>query len=89
MFGMLSMFASTPWLTFNPLSPMNANKGVVGINLGHKWDEIGRMTGLVDQLMSLWEQGVIKPKIARTFPFDDAAAAHHFIQTARTSGRCR
>ena len=27
MFGMLSMLASTPWLQFNPLSLMNANKG--------------------------------------------------------------
>jgi NADPH:quinone reductase-like Zn-dependent oxidoreductase len=30
MFGMLSMLASTPWLQFNPLSLMNANKGVFG-----------------------------------------------------------
>ena len=29
---MLSMLASTPWLQFNPLSLMNANKGVFGVN---------------------------------------------------------
>ena len=29
MFGMLSVLASTPWLQFNPLSLMNANKGVL------------------------------------------------------------
>jgi hypothetical protein len=39
MFGMLSMLASTPWLQFNQLSPMNANKGVFGVNLGH-WDVV-------------------------------------------------
>jgi hypothetical protein len=55
MFGMLSMFASTSWLQFNPLPLTNANKGVFGVNLGNMWDEIERMTGWVDQLMSLCE----------------------------------
>ena len=87
MFGMMSMLASTPWLQFNPLSLMNANKGVFGVNLGHMWDEIDRMTGWVDQLMSLWEQGAIKPKIARTFHFNEAAAAHHFIQDRKNVGK--
>jgi NADPH:quinone reductase-like Zn-dependent oxidoreductase len=66
---------------------MNANQGVFGVNLGHMWDEIDRMTGRGDQLMGLWEQGAIKPKIARTFPFDKAAAAHHFIQDRKNIGR--
>jgi hypothetical protein len=30
----LSMLASTPWLQFNPLSLMNANTGVFGVNWG-------------------------------------------------------
>jgi putative intracellular protease/amidase len=34
-FGLVSMLASTPWLQFNPLSLMNANKGVFGVNLEH------------------------------------------------------
>jgi NADPH:quinone reductase-like Zn-dependent oxidoreductase len=87
MFGMLSMLASTPWLQFNPLSLMNADKGVFGVNLGRMWDEIDRMARWVDQLMSLWEQGAIKPKIARIFRFDEAAAAHHFIQDRRNIGK--
>ena len=51
------------------------------------WDEIDRMTGWVDQLMSLWEQGAIKPKIARSFRFHEAAAAHHFIQDRKNIGK--
>jgi NADPH:quinone reductase-like Zn-dependent oxidoreductase len=89
MFGMLSMLASTPWLQFNPLSLMNASKGVFGVNLRHMWGETDRMTGWVDRLMSLWEQGAIKPKIARTFPFDQSAAAHHFIEDRRNIGKVR
>ena len=44
-FGMLSKLASTPWLQFNPLSLMNANKGVFGVNLGHIWGENDRIRG--------------------------------------------
>jgi synaptic vesicle membrane protein VAT-1 len=50
-------------------------------------DEIDRMTRWIDQLMSQWEPGAIKPKIARTFPFDEAAAAHHFIQDRKNIGK--
>jgi NADPH:quinone reductase-like Zn-dependent oxidoreductase len=87
MFGMMSMLASTPWFQFNPLSLINANKGVFGVNLGHMWDEVDRMNGWVDQLADLWKQGAVKPKIARTFGFSDAAAAHHFIQDRKNVGK--
>ena len=40
-FGLVSMLASTPWLQFNPLSLMNANKGVFGVNLEHMWGRVG------------------------------------------------
>ncbi len=84
---MLSMLANTPWVQFNPLSLMNANKGVFGVNLGHMWGEIDLMRGWLDPLMGLWEKGVIKPRIARVFAFNEAAAAHHFIQDRQNIGK--
>ena len=86
-FGMAALAAQTPWLQFNPLSLMNANKGVFGVNLGHMWGEIDRMRRWMDQLMGLWRQGAIQPKIARVFTFDEAAAAHHFIQDRKNVGK--
>ena len=86
--GLVSMLASTPWLQFNPLSLMNANKGVFGVNLGHMWGEIDRMRGWLDQLMRLWEEGAIKPKIARTFPSMRRRAPIISSKTARISERC-
>ena len=53
---MASMLAKTPWVQFNPLSLMNANKGVFGVNLGHMWGEFDRMRPWMDQLMGLWEE---------------------------------
>ena len=85
--SMASMLVNTPWVQFNPLSLMNANKGVFGVNLGHLWGEFDRMRGWIDQLMGLWENGVIKPRIARVFSFDEAPAAHHFIQDRKNIGK--
>lgn len=85
--GMVSMLANTPWVQFNPLSLMNANKGVFGVNLGHMWGEFDRVRPWMDQLIGLWEIGVIKPKIARVFNFDEAPAAHHFIQDRKNIGK--
>ena len=87
MLGMMSMVARTPWLQFNPLSLMNANKGVFGVNLGHMWDEADRTADWMNQLIRLFEQGAIKPRIARTFSFSEAAAAHHFIQDRSNIGK--
>lgn len=87
MLGMLALLASTPWFQFNPLALMNANKGVFGVNLGHLWGEIDRQREWADRLLELWTQGVVKPKIARSFPFAEAAQAHHFIQDRKNIGK--
>jgi synaptic vesicle membrane protein VAT-1 len=87
MLGMLALLANTPWFQFNPLSLMNANKGVFGVNLGHMWGEIDRIREWADQIFDLWTQGVVKPKIARSFRFDEAPQAHHFIQDRRNIGK--
>ena len=84
---MIVLLARTPWFQFNPLSLMNANKGVFGVNLGHLWGEVDRIRGWGDRLLDLWAQDAIKPKIAQTFKFDEASLAHHFIQDRRNIGK--
>ena len=49
--------------------------------------ELDRMRGWIDQLTVLWESGSIKPRIARVFKFDEAPAAHHFIQDRKNIGK--
>jgi synaptic vesicle membrane protein VAT-1 len=87
LFDMLAMLARTPWFQFNPMSLINANKGVFGVNVGHLWGETDRIRGWGEQLLDLWAKGVIKPKIARSFKFDEAADAHHFIQDRKNIGK--
>ncbi len=85
--SLVSMLAKTPWFQFNPLRLMNANKGVFGVNLGHLWGEIDRLRQWGDALLELAAKGVIKPKLAASFKFDDAAKAHHFVQDRRNVGK--
>jgi synaptic vesicle membrane protein VAT-1 len=85
--GMLAVVVSIPWFQFNPLALMNANKGVFGVNLGHLWGEIDRQREWAARLLDLWTQGVVKPKIARSFRFDEAPQAHHFIQDRKNTGK--
>lgn len=83
----LALLVHTPWFQFNPLSLMNANKGVFGVTLGHMLGEAKRLRGWMDQLLALSAQGVVKPKIARSFRFDEAADAHRYIEDRRNIGK--
>jgi NADPH:quinone reductase-like Zn-dependent oxidoreductase len=51
------------------------------------WGEVDRIRGWADQIQALWTQGAIRPKIARTFSFEEASAAHHFIQDRKNIGK--
>jgi len=85
--NMFKTLAGTPWLLFTPLALLNANKGVFGVNLGHMWNEIDRMRGWMNELLDLWSNGVIQPKIDRVFSFDEAPLAHHYIQDRKNLGK--
>jgi NADPH:quinone reductase-like Zn-dependent oxidoreductase len=45
------------------------------------------MRGWMDDLLDLCNKGVVRPKIARTFQFDEAPQAHHFIQVRKNVGK--
>lgn len=85
--SMFRTLASMPWFQFTPLALINHNKGVFGVNLGHLWKELERIRGWSDSLLELWDQGVVRPQIARTFRFEEAAAAHHYIQDRKNIGK--
>jgi NADPH:quinone reductase-like Zn-dependent oxidoreductase len=86
-FAALKTVASMPWLSFNPPALLNANKGVFGVNLGHLWGEVPRIRGWADDLLALWQQGVVRPHVDKVFPFAEAAAAHHYVQDRKNIGK--
>ena len=83
----LKTVATMPWLQFTPVALMNQNKGVFGVNLGHLWDEIERVSRWQETLVELYDQGIVKPVIAATFPLEAVAEAHHFIQDRKNTGK--
>ncbi len=83
----LKAAAQTPWLQFTPLSLMNQNKGVFGVNLGHLWEEADRVSGWMERILQLAREGVVKPVVAASFPFDRAPEAHHYIQDRKNVGK--
>jgi NADPH:quinone reductase-like Zn-dependent oxidoreductase len=73
--------------SFNPLSLMNRNRGVFGLNLGHLWDERRRLQPIMDLLITELGAGRLQPIVARTFPLERAADAHRFIQSRANIGK--
>lgn len=77
--------ARTP--VFHPVQLMNANKGVLGINMGHLWDEHDLIRTTLGELSSMWAAGDIDPIIDTTFSFDEAGRAHERLARAENFGK--
>ena len=72
---------------FKPLSLMNRNRGVFGLNLGHLWDEHHQLAEAMGLVLREVSAGRLSPVVARTFPLDRAADAHRFIQSRSNIGK--
>ena len=73
--------------SFKPLSLMNRNKGVFGLNLAHLWDERQQLRSAMQFVLQELAAGRIRPVIARTFPLEHAADAHRYIQSRANIGK--
>jgi synaptic vesicle membrane protein VAT-1 len=72
---------------FSALKLMNENKAVIGLNLLKFWDARGSLHEVTSPLLELIQRGTVKPVVAKTFPFSEAAAAHRFIQERKNIGK--
>jgi synaptic vesicle membrane protein VAT-1 len=72
---------------FKPMSLMNQNRGVFGLNLGHLWAERRQLAAAMQLLLADVEAGRLQPVVARTFPLERAADAHRFMQQRANIGK--
>jgi NADPH:quinone reductase-like Zn-dependent oxidoreductase len=72
---------------FKPLSLMNRNRGVFGLNVGHLWDERARLADAMRQVLDDVAAARLRPIVARTFPLERADDAHRFLQTRSNIGK--
>jgi len=72
---------------FTPLSLMNRNRGVFGLNVGHLWDERRQLGDAMTLLLKEVGAGRLHPVVSRTFPLEQAADAHRFMQSRGNVGK--
>ena len=81
----VGQLAKMPWWT--PMKLMHENKGVAGVNMGHLWDEHEMTRDALTKLLQLYRDGAIKPRIDRSFPFEQASDAHAYIEAGQNVGK--
>jgi len=73
--------------SFEPLSLINRNRGVFGLNVGHLWEERRQLQPIMDLLLTELSAGRLEPIVAKTFPLERAGDAHRFIQSRANIGK--
>ena len=72
---------------FHPLSLLSKNRGVFGLNLGHMWHEPEKVAEWVQAIMQGINEGWIQPHVDKAFPFDQAGAAHAYMEARKNIGK--
>ena len=72
---------------FTPLALLNKNRGVFGLNLGHMWHEPEKIAVWMREILRGVEEGWIKPYVDRAFRFDEAGAAHQYLEQRKNIGK--
>lgn len=85
--GMVKTALRIPWLRMTPLSLIDKNHGVLGVNLGHLWNVRERVAQWARRLLRHYEEGHLSPHIDRVIDFSDAAEAHRHLEERRNVGK--
>jgi NADPH:quinone reductase-like Zn-dependent oxidoreductase len=72
---------------YSPLSLMMDNKSVQGVNMGHLFDRLDILKPQFASLLAMYERGEIRPYVDQSFPFAEAAAAHHYLHDRKAKGK--
>jgi NADPH:quinone reductase-like Zn-dependent oxidoreductase len=72
---------------FHPLKLMSQNMCVIGVQLGRMQSRAALLRSELDELFSMYTAGRIKPVIGKTFPLEEAAAAHRYIHNRQNIGK--
>ncbi len=74
-----------PRLSFRQL--MDENKTVTGVNMGHLFGRLDLLRPQFEELLAMYGRGEIAPRVDKTFRFDEAPAAHHYIHDRKAMGK--
>jgi DNA phosphorothioation-dependent restriction protein DptG len=57
------------------------------LNLAHLWEERQQLAAAMRLLLDDLQSGRLRPVLARTFPLERAADAHHYLQSRANIGK--
>ncbi|HKW62897.1 MAG TPA: zinc-binding dehydrogenase [Candidatus Acidoferrum sp.] len=72
---------------YHPLKLMGDNIAIIGVHLGHLDTRGAILAKELGELFSLYNAGIIKPVIGKTFPLEEAAAAHRYVHNSQHVGK--
>lgn len=75
------------WPRFSILKLMSDNRTVAGMNIGHLWDAEEILEPQVEALLRYASDGLLRPRVDRAFPVQEAAAAHRYMHERRNIGK--
>ena len=84
-FKMLKAAIRTPF--FHPFAMLNKNRGVFGLNLGHMWHEPEKVAVWMRDILGGVDEGWVRPYVDRTFSFEEAGAAHRYLEERKNIGK--
>ncbi|MCG8373174.1 MAG: zinc-binding dehydrogenase, partial [Balneolales bacterium] len=73
--------------TFKPLSMLDKNRGVFGVNLGHLWHEPEKGRRWMEAILQGVEDGWVNPYVDKTFTLEEAPEAHRFLEERKNIGK--
>jgi NADPH:quinone reductase-like Zn-dependent oxidoreductase len=85
LFHVVSNFFKVP--KFSPMSLMDHNRAVAGVNMGHLVSEVDLLIAEMRALLALYRDGKIKPIIDSVYKFDDAPNAHRRMHDRKNIGK--
>lgn len=72
---------------FHPLTLMRHNIAVIGVHLGRLGARAGVLEPQLREIFRLYSSGEVKPLIGKSFPLEEAAAAHRYIHQRKNVGK--
>lgn len=72
---------------YSPIDLMDANKTVSGCNMGHLFGHVEMLRPQFVSLVEMYNQGHIHPHVGKTFSFDEAPLAHHYLHDRKATGK--
>lgn len=72
---------------FHPLKLIDRNIAIIGVHIGKLAHKARVMRPQLEEIFKLWHSGAVKPVIGKTFPLQQAAAAHRYIHARKNTGK--